>query len=187
MDSAAALCHDVMEQGTELEGVSTPTETKSPFDARRKRKPRCRKGSNVVETSPSVAVPSSTLIPRADSLVRVQETSVFGSYMKREELFEQREARGEMQFIYLCNDSTLPTLKLLTDVKNVYSRQLPNMPKEYICKLVFNKTHRTIAVLKNGSHVIGGITYKTFADQNFAEIAFCAVEGLEQVRANGDG
>ena len=104
--------------------------------------------------------------------------------MKREQLFEEREARGEIQFVYLINDNTLHTLKLLTDVKNVYSRQLPNMPKEYICKLVFNKTHRSIAVLKNGKHVIGGITYRIFVDQKFAEIAFCAVEGLEQV---GDG
>lgn len=59
------------------------------------------------------------------------------------------------------------------------------MPKEYICKLVFNKTHRSVAVLKQGKVVIGGITYKTFDDQSFAEIAFCAVEGLEQVQGIG--
>eukprot|EP00210_Caulerpa_lentillifera_P005437 g5199.t1 len=116
----------------------------------------------------------------------IQDGASSGAYLNREQSFIKREAiGGDLQFVYLTNDDTLHTLKLLTDVKNVYSRQLPNMPKEYICKLVFNKTHRSVAVLKNGQVVIGGITYKTFEDQNFAEIAFCAVEGLEQVQGIG--
>lgn len=74
------------------------------------------------------------------------------------------------------------------------------MPREYIVKLVFDPTHRTIVVRKpnkvtlrsngttNGdstevkddgdcanSNVVGGITYRSFEEQGFGEIAFCAV------------
>lgn len=157
-----------------------PTLLASDVDGRRKRKTRRKLPSETDHPqSPNVSFLDGI---RVFHFQYAQEATLFGAYAKREQLYVEREASEEMQFVYLFNDNTLQALKLLTDVKNVYSRQLPNMPKEYICKLVFNKTHRSIAVLKRGKGVIGSITYKTFADQNFAEIAFCAVEGLEQVK-----
>jgi histone acetyltransferase len=32
-------------------------------------------------------------------------------------------------------------MKMLIDLKNIFSRQLPKMPKEYIVKLVFDRNH----------------------------------------------
>lgn len=55
------------------------------------------------------------------------------------------------------------------------------MPKEYICRLVLNRNHRSVAILKQDKSVLGGITYRTFPGQTFGEIAFCAVVGTEQV------
>lgn len=50
-------------------------------------------------------------------------------------------------------------------LKNIFSKQLPNMPKEYITRLVFDRRHRSIAVVKKDGQVVGGITYRPFHSQ----------------------
>ena len=80
------------------------------------------------------------------------------------------------------------------------------MPREYIVKLVFDPTHRTIVVRRPNnanttsnqqdskedincpnSNVVGGITYRSFSEQGrkFGEIAFCAVLAAQQVKGYG--
>ena len=72
----------------------------------------------------------------------------------------------------------------LIDLKNIYGKQLPNMPKEYIVRLVFDPNHKSLVALKEGT-VVGGITYRVFAKQQLSEVAFCAVNGSEQVKGYG--
>jgi histone acetyltransferase len=36
----------------------------------------------------------------------------------------------------------------MVDLKNIYAKQLPNMPKEYIVRLVFDRGHRSLIALK---------------------------------------
>ena len=42
----------------------------------------------------------------------------------------------------------LDNMKLLTDLKNLISKQLPKMPKEYIVRLVFDKCHENMLIVK---------------------------------------
>ena len=77
-----------------------------------------------------------------------------------------------------------PTSPRLIDLKNIYGKQLPNMPKEYIVRLVFDPNHKSLVALKEGT-VVGGITYRVFARQQLSEVAFCAVNGSEQVKGYG--
>jgi len=72
----------------------------------------------------------------------------------------------------------------LTAVKNIFSQQLPKMPKEYITRLVFDRKHRSMVAVKD-SKVVGGICYRPFFVQRFAEIVFCAITSSEQVRGYG--
>ncbi|NXU82273.1 KAT2A acetyltransferase, partial [Xiphorhynchus elegans] len=65
--------------------------------------------------------------------------------------------------------------------RNVFSHQLPRMPKEYITRLVFDPKHKTLALIKDG-RVIGGICFRMFPTQGFTEIVFCAVTSNEQVK-----
>jgi histone acetyltransferase len=58
------------------------------------------------------------------------------------------------------------------------------MPKEYIVRLVFDRRHYTLAILYRGK-VIGGCCYRPYYDQRFAEIAFLAINGTEQIRGYG--
>jgi histone acetyltransferase len=74
-------------------------------------------------------------------------------------------------------------MKLIA-LKNIFSKQLPKMPKEYIVRLVFDKRHISLAIKRN-NRIIGGICYRGYTEQRFAEIAFCAVNSSEQVRGFG--
>jgi len=74
-------------------------------------------------------------------------------------------------------------------LKSLFSKQLPKMPKEYIARLVFDRRHKTLALLSDDPRVqggdeeiIGGICYRPYHDMRFAEIAFCAVSGMQQVK-----
>lgn len=70
-----------------------------------------------------------------------------------------------------ADDSTI----ILTGLKYVFQKQLPNMPEGYITRLVFDRTHKSIVIVKKPLRVIGGISYREFRERKFAEIAFCAV------------
>jgi predicted N-acetyltransferase YhbS len=58
------------------------------------------------------------------------------------------------------------------------------MPKEYIVKLLMDRNHESMIAVKGGT-VVGGITFRTFRRQQFAEIAFCAVTASHQVKGYG--
>lgn len=59
------------------------------------------------------------------------------------------------------------------------------MPREYIARLVLDRRHRSVAIVRQKRNVVGGITYRPFHQQGFGEIAFCAVTANEQVKGFG--
>lgn len=59
------------------------------------------------------------------------------------------------------------------------------MPKDYIARLVYDRTHISIAIVKMPLEVIGGITFREFRARKFAEIVFCAVSSDQQVKGYG--
>ncbi len=59
------------------------------------------------------------------------------------------------------------------------------MPKDYIARLVYDRTHLSIAIIKLPLEVIGGITFREFRDRKFGEIVFCAVSSDQQVKGYG--
>lgn len=61
------------------------------------------------------------------------------------------------------------------------------MPKEYIARLVYDRNHRSLAIVKRGLKVVGGICYRPFESRTFAEIVFCAVASSEQVKVSERG
>lgn len=72
----------------------------------------------------------------------------------------------------------------LIGLKNIFARQLPNMPKEYIVRLVMDRNHKSVMVIRRNM-VVGGITYRPYPSQRFGEIAFCAITADEQVKGYG--
>jgi histone acetyltransferase len=59
------------------------------------------------------------------------------------------------------------------------------MPKDYIARLVYDRTHLSIAIVKKPLEVVGGITYRPFKGRRFAEIVFCAISSDQQVKGYG--
>ncbi|BGP17158.1 hypothetical protein JCM10213_006047 [Rhodosporidiobolus nylandii] len=95
------------------------------------------------------------------------------------------ERAGIIRFVVVTNDSTPESMIILTGLKNIFQKQLPKMPREYIARLVFDRAHWSMAIVKRGLEVVGGITYRPFEGQQFAEIVFCAITGTEQVKGYG--
>ena len=114
------------------------------------------------------------------------EVTSLSSQSARDEAARQEERRGVIEFHVVANSSeaTKQTLIWLVEIQNVFARQLPRMPKDYITRLVFDTRHRTLALVKE-AHVIGGICFRMFPTQKFSEIVFCAVTSNEQVKGYG--
>lgn len=95
------------------------------------------------------------------------------------------ERKGAIEFRVVNNDGEEESTIILSNLKCIYYKQLPNMPKPYIARLVYDRTHLSIAIVKNGLEVVGGITYRPFIRRRFAEIVFCAVDSDRQVKGYG--
>ncbi|GMF15289.1 unnamed protein product [Phytophthora lilii] len=105
--------------------------------------------------------------------------------ISRDDMAKMEEDSGRLKFEVIKNDGTDEHMIQLTTLKNIFAKQLPKMPKEYIVRLVFDHNHRSMLILKNGTHVIGGICYRPFEKNHFAEIAFCAINASDQVKGYG--
>ncbi|KAI9839666.1 MAG: histone acetyltransferase [Sarea resinae] len=95
------------------------------------------------------------------------------------------ERNGEIEFRVVNNDGTRESMIILTGLKNLFQKQLPKMPKDYIARLVYDRTHLSLALVKMPLEVIGEISFREFRDHQFAEIVFCAVSSDQQVKGYG--
>uniref|UniRef100_A0A673J5W4 Histone acetyltransferase n=1 Tax=Sinocyclocheilus rhinocerous TaxID=307959 RepID=A0A673J5W4_9TELE len=116
------------------------------------------------------------------------ETSLLSANAARDETARLEERRGIIEFHVIGNSlsqkSNKKILMWLVGLQNVFSHQLPRMPKEYITRLVFDPKHKTLSLIKDG-RVIGGVCFRMFPTQGFTEIVFCAVTSNEQVKGYG--
>ncbi|XP_024018718.1 histone acetyltransferase GCN5 [Morus notabilis] len=107
-----------------------------------------------------------------------------GAYSAREESLKREEEAGKLKFDCVSNDGIDQHMVWLIGLKNIFGRQLPNMPKEYIVRLVMDRSHKSVMVIRR-NQVVGGITYRPYVSQKFGEIAFCAITADEQVKGYG--
>lgn len=135
-----------------------------------------------VTPSPNLAGASGNSVDVKPSVADTIQTS--GAYCSREENLKKEEDAGRLKFICLSNDGEDQHMIWLIGLKNIFARQLPNMPKEYIVRLVMDRSHKSMMIIKN-NNVVGGITYRPYLSQRFGEIAFCAITADEQVKGYG--
>mmetsp|Transcript_36502 Transcript_36502/g.67437 ORF Transcript_36502/g.67437 Transcript_36502/m.67437 type:complete len:389 (-) Transcript_36502:149-1315(-) len=91
---------------------------------------------------------------------------------------------SKVYFRPVMNDGQRQSVIDLICLKNIFAVQLPKMPRPYIVRLVLDRKHRSLCLCK-GDRIIGGICFRPFIEQGFAEIVFCAVTSTEQVRGYG--
>jgi histone acetyltransferase len=112
------------------------------------------------------------------------------------------ERAGDIEFRVVNNDGSRESFIILTGLKCIFQKQLPKMPKDYIARLVYDRTHLSMAIVKHPLEVVGyvkvsscigisadilarGITYRPFKGRKFAEIVFCAISSDQQVKGYG--
>ena len=64
-----------------------------------------------------------------------------GQYAQREIHLRKQEDDGELVYKVIKNDGKEQHSEWLVHLKNIFSKQLPNMPKEYIVRLVLDPRH----------------------------------------------
>ena len=74
-------------------------------------------------------------------------------FSQRDKNIKVQEEKGLFDFLVIKNTGennaeNLSNMKLLTDLKNIIAKQLPKMPKEYIVRLVFDKHHESMIIIK---------------------------------------
>lgn len=97
-----------------------------------------------------------------------------------------RDDGAGLEFAGLSNDGSDANSILLIQSKTLFSQQLPKMPKEYIIRLLFDRSHQTICCLDSSNgELLGAVSVKPFPQSHFFEIAFLAVRGTNQVKGVG--
>ncbi|KAI9830015.1 MAG: histone acetyltransferase [Phylliscum demangeonii] len=129
--------------------------------------------------SPSKRIKDSSSTSPPESRLAVNVVA----YTEKPAVIEERN--GDIEFRVVNNDSSRESIIILTGLKCLFQKQLPKMPKEYIARLVFDRTHLSIAIVKKPLEVVGGITYRPFKGRQFAEIVFCAISSDQQVKGYG--
>ena len=65
------------------------------------------------------------------------------------------ERNGDIEFRVVNNDGSRDSSIILTGLKCIFQKQLPKMPKDYIARLVYDRTHLSIAIVKSSLEVVG--------------------------------
>ncbi|MES1907548.1 MAG: hypothetical protein MHM6MM_000648 [Cercozoa sp. M6MM] len=133
---------------------------------------------------------------------------------KKEKKSEIKNAKDELeQGILRCNvlhnNGDTEVMRKLMNFKAIVSTQLPKMPKDYIVRLIMDRAHHSLVlekkvkckvteercdsdgnieavqVEKDVWRIVGGICYRPFFPNQFAEIVFLAVTRTYQVRGYG--
>ncbi|ELP89740.1 histone acetyltransferase gcn5, putative [Entamoeba invadens IP1] len=99
----------------------------------------------------------------------------------------EKEKKGEIYFRVVSNKGTREQLELLTYMKNIVSRHLPNMALDYISRIVFDPVYHEslLLIAAKDNKPFGGITFRPFPLRGFVEIVFCAVDSTVQYSGFG--
>lgn len=71
------------------------------------------------------------------------------------------ERRGDIEFRVVNNDGSHDSFIVLTGLKCIFQKQLPKMPKDYIARLVYDRSHLSIAIVKHPLEVVGYESWTT--------------------------
>uniref|UniRef100_A0A8D8TJT2 histone acetyltransferase n=3 Tax=Cacopsylla melanoneura TaxID=428564 RepID=A0A8D8TJT2_9HEMI len=113
-------------------------------------------------------------------------------FLERSNTVKEEEAKGTLEVVVLGNSLDKGVAKenylYLLALQPLFSRQLPDMPANYITRIIFDPRQKTLAIIRNRNGKktpIGGICFRMFPTQGFTEIVFCAVNSAVQVLGYG--
>ena len=74
---------------------------------------------------------------RDATIKELEQAGIYTFVCVRNDKYNQHQSHYWLNPIYRTHKS----MKMLIDLKNIFAKQLPKMPKEYIVKLVFDRHH----------------------------------------------
>ncbi|CAG8621001.1 25456_t:CDS:2 [Gigaspora rosea] len=105
--------------------------------------------------------------------------------LRNENATHSEEQQYGTRLRLLNNDGSRDNLILLTGIKELFATALPHMPAQYIARVVYDRNHYSLAIVRDPVKVVGGICYRPFLEKSFIEIVFFAVDSDQQVRGYG--
>jgi len=129
-----------------------------------------------------------------DTATALQQRSTQQQQQQQVQKFQVSDDYKDIRYCMVQNTTRAEpvTLQRLIGLKTLFAKQLPKMPKDYIARLVFDRRHKSLAILSDDptvqgtdEEIIGAICYRPYPDMKFAEIAFCAVSANQQVKGYG--
>ncbi|KAH8387060.1 hypothetical protein KR093_004460, partial [Drosophila rubida] len=106
----------------------------------------------------------------------------------RDKIVKSEEEEGIIRFHVVGNSLNKPldsgSTAIMLVLQSLFGQQLPEMPADYISRLVFDHNHKCLALVRM-HQTIGGICFRLFRSQGFAEIVFCAVTIGDQLKGYG--
>ncbi|KAI0383019.1 histone acetyltransferase GCN5 [Hypomontagnella monticulosa] len=138
---------------------------------------------NIPVATSNASEEPSTFNPNKRVKLAHEATAERTPFLEKPAVIEERN--GEIEFRVVNNDGARENVILLTGLKCLFQKQLPKMPKDYIARLVYDRSHLSLALVKPPLDVVAGVTFREFRDRKFAEIVFCAVSSDQQVKGYG--
>lgn len=86
------------------------------------------------------------------------------------------ERNGDIEFRVVNNDGKRESTIILTGLKCIFQKQLPKMPKDYIARLVYDRTHLSMAIVKKPLEVVGLVFPASFLLRVFPLTCMIAAE-----------
>jgi histone acetyltransferase len=156
--------------------------TRSDADFSQRERKRAKTEKSEEKTKAGSDVKKEKGVNEQELMQYLKEWPCGSSIRVRDGSAREEEQSGVLNWITIANDGTDTNLKLLAQLKQIISIQLPKMPKSYIMRLVFDLQHTSLIGIKNGK-VIGGITFRQFVKTgyiSFIEVVFCVITKHEQ-------
>ncbi|KAJ7122488.1 histone acetyltransferase, GCN5 superfamily [Mycena crocata] len=92
---------------------------------------------------------------------------------------------GTIRITPVENDKEPGSLIILTNLKTLFHNHLPSMGRNYITRVVYDDTSKSLAIVKRGFKVVGGICYRPFSQRGFIEVVFVATASGDQAKGYG--
>ena len=89
------------------------------------------------------------------------------------------------EFGVVHNDRKIENMVQLLHLRNLFSKALVKMPRDYVIRMIFDRRHFCYTMYRENGTIVGGLCFRPFAHRGFAEVVFLAIAQGEQVRGKG--
>jgi histone acetyltransferase len=98
---------------------------------------------------------------------------------------ESTLTQSRTEFGVVSNDRKIENMIQLLHLRNLFSKALVKMPRDYLARMIFDRRHLTFTMYRDNGTIVGGLCFRPFVHRGFAEVVFLAIAQGEQVRGKG--